>query len=317
MNLPLIRRVGTSLAVALLATATLVVSAHGQVTRSDFVDVERLAAAEARYRTAVANHDGLREGVAEVEVTWRRAAQQIQARDADGDDRGRAEVFRDQFIDSALRLSELEVVLQGAREELRTARRDYLRVLDDERERLVRRVEEGDVPEGREEEFSRAVVALVVEHSRVERERDPLEEFVLRPLPRMEADPRDGPAELLLKASYMEDEVATTYNAVIESLDEEIARREQRLRQERALSDQQADLSRFDSDLLVGGAGVSGVRGEELAEEVLEGLPLFADRPLPEQVALLRSIRDQAADRRDEALDEADRFRRLAAGDGP
>lgn len=317
MNLPWIRRIGASGAVAILATVFLVVPANGQVTRSDFVDVERVAAAEARYRAAQQEHELLREGVAEVEVTWRRAAQQIQARDADGDERGRADVFRDQFIDSALRLSELETILHTAREELREARRDYLRVLDDERERLVRRLEEDDVPPGREEELSRAIVALVVEHSRVERERDPLEEFILRPLPRLEPDPRDGPTELLIKASYMENEVATTYNAVIESLDEEIARREQRLRQERALGDQQADMARFDTDLLMGGAGQGALRGDGTPDEILDSLPLFADRPLPEQVALLRSIRDQAVDRRDEALNEAERFRRLAAGDGP
>jgi hypothetical protein len=140
------------------------------------------------------------------------------------------------------------------------------------------------------------------------------EEVVLRPF-ELTRDPRDTPDDLRGKASVLEEQAAT-YRVLVDQLNQQIAELDRRAQQERARLDQQADLARFDSDLIPGGRlgrlppGARDDRGGASTEDGLAQLSIV------EQLEHFRGIRALAVEYEELALSQARVFRNMADADG-
>jgi hypothetical protein len=270
---------------------------------------------EARYLEARAELDEVRVRIESVRPGYSRLVEQLRSAREAGDDRRAEELFRE-FVEPSWQMSALTLELEDRMSDFREARREFIRALEVRMEDLLDRLEDPDLPEEEETRLNRLFVETSQQYFAVQRERDPVEEAMLRPLPTFPLDERDGPQELRDKAAYLESEVAGDYEAVIEFTTREIEARESQLRMERAGADFRADLSRFDTDRLPGtgaGAGAGVVRPDDEVT-VLDGPFVFADFSLPEQIEILRSIRAQAEQARDETLQRAELFRARAEG---
>ncbi len=277
-----------------------------------------LADREVRYLQARSAHESVRR---EWEQTWSRY-ELVKDRFLETDRAGAEREAQDAFVAYMARsqqLQNLEVRERELREELDAARREFIQALDAREAALLDRIEANPTP-ATEALLNQQIVDVRRRLRDVEREAQPLVEMMVRTVPNLVVDPRDGPRELREKATFLED-VAGSYDAVIGNLDRAIEERSRRLRQERGQADLLADLSRFDADRLPG----TGVRPEvPRADEArpageVEGTGafVFAELPLTEQVEMLRSYREQAVRFQEDALARAELFRTLAAGGSP
>jgi hypothetical protein len=134
----------------------------------------------------------------------------------------------------------------------------------------------------------------------------------LRPVIDLDADLRDTPADLRLKASVLEDDAAA-YEVIAANTDLIIAELERREREARNLADIQAELQRFDQnqDFTPGARRVRPPPGAPPRAGGADGLAQYT---LSEQIQLLRGVRDLALEYRDLAVSRA-RDLRVAAGD--
>ncbi len=277
-----------------------------------------LAEREARYLQARSAYES---GRREWEQAWSRyelAKDRFLVPDRAGAEREAQEAFG-AYMARAQQLQTLEVRERELREELDAARRDFIQALDAREAELLDRIEANPSPAA-EALLNQQIVDVRRRLRDVEREAEPLVEMMVRTVPNLVVDPRDGPRELREKATFLED-VAGSYDAVIGNLDRAIEERSRRLRQERGQADLLADLSRFDADRLPG----TGVRpevprteeGRPAGEVESTGAFVFAELPLTEQVEMLRSYREQAVRFQEDALARAELFRTLAAGGSP
>lgn len=314
------QRWGVLARLCLIAGPVLVVlmATHPLLPGGEVAAQVSLAEAEARYLSARSAYESGRREWEQAWAQYELAKDRFLVPDRAGADREAQEAFG-VYMARAQRLQTLEVRERELREGLELARRQYIQALDAREATLLDRLE-NEPPPGLQTLLNRQVVEVRQQLREVERAAQPLVEMMVRTVPNLVVDPRDGPRELREKATFLED-VAGTYDAVIENLDRAIEERSRRLRQERGQADLLADLSRFDTDQLPG----TGVRpdvpraeeGRPGTEAEGRGAFIFAELPLTEQVEMLRSHREQAVRFQEDALSRADLFRTLAGGGSP
>jgi hypothetical protein len=272
-----------------------------------------LAEAREVYETALATYQevlDLRDQVLEEHEILMDRLQD--ARDSGDSDRLQEAMYR--VWERGVELSGLDRQLQAAAAHLEQAGQAYLRSLDEREEVLLDALAETVVPAVRSR-LEGEIAELRSRYREVERRVGTELVPTIRPLPELTIRPTDGPPQLRIKATILEDR-ALEYEAVLAALDEQITERERRMQQERGREDLLAGISRFDDDLLTGG-GLAGSLPEE--GEPLDGPPqrlILADLPLPQQVAELRELRSRVDGLREEAVTRARVFRQRAEG-GP
>ncbi|MEX2530248.1 MAG: hypothetical protein WD960_05690 [Gemmatimonadota bacterium] len=210
----------------------------------------------------------------------------------------------------------LDRQLQAAAEELRAGASELRRTLNAREQRLLDQFERVALP-GERDRILREIANLRIRYLEVEEQVGSELVTEARMLPELAVAPRDGPQELLAKASLMEN-FARQYDALLVSIDREITTRERQLQQERGREDFMAGISRFGDDELVGGSGAlprPQVTGTGAGDVPIE-FPDLEELTLEEHVAWLRGYRDLIAGWRDEALGQAQRFQQLAGGGG-
>lgn len=272
--------------------------------------------AESRYILSRTELEAVQRQIETLRPSYSRIVESLSAARRAGDDRRAEEIYPD-FIEPAARMTALGIELRERSRDFQVARRDYLRALEARLDEIVEQLEDPTLPSFQRDRLETLYSEMSQTYGEVQRERDPVEEAMLRPLPTFAIAETDGPQELRDKASYLENEVAGDYEAVIAFTTQEIVIRERRLRMEREGADLRADLSRFDADRLPG-TGVGGTTGAARPEDgdmILDGPFIFADLPMNDQVEILRSIRAQAAEARTEALERAELFRARAGGE--
>ncbi len=227
-------------------------------------------------------------------------------------DEGRQERALATFRSRAISLMELERAVEELASRLREARRDLLFALDEREAELLERLDEtrsASERERLEREWERIRRRALQVEAEVELE----EEIALRPVPELTIDPRDGPAELREKAGFLE-ERAAAYDSVVAGLTQEIGERERQIQRLRGREDLLADLARFDTDLSPGGRlGPRTLTTADWEDAGGEGADVALSRlPLPDQVEILRGVREQAIQYRDRALAQSEVFRERA-----
>ena len=211
------------------------------------------------------------------------------------------------FYSRALELGELDRRVARAAEELEAARSSYLNALDREEDAVHEALAATDDPD-EERRLHRRLADLRAEYREAEGEVEI--ERNLPPVPDLSVDPRDGPTELVHKARMLESR-AQEYEAVIREIDGRIEALEERLRRDRALQDNMADLSRFD-DVDVPVAPPTSGDSDDIARGVapvgrLD--PSLGDLSPAEVIAMLEEIRNRAESLRVEAVAQAEEFR--------
>ena len=254
--------------------------------------VERYeAAADQRTRFQEENHDEALERVSE-------------ARAAGQDDR--LEDALASFYTHAVELGDLDRQVAAAAEDLEEVRAQYLAALDEEEEAIHEALDAKDDAEA-EQELHRRLADLRSEYRAVEG--DVEIEDDLPPVPDLSVDPRDGPTELVHKARMLETR-AEEYESVVREIDHRIESLEERVRRDRALQDNLADLSRFD-DADVPVASSSGDPDDASRDAgSVDGLASsLGDLSPAEMITVLEEIRNQAESLRIEAVAQAEEFR--------
>jgi hypothetical protein len=231
-----------------------------------------------------------------------------------GNQRATEDVFVNEYYALALRLQRVDVRSREAKITLDEARRDLLRILRDREDAYLQELARTP-SRARETEVNRQIVRIRQEVSQLERERQPIAEVGFRPVPPLQAAPTDGPLELRAKAGFLE-RIARDYIALLSFLDEEIQVRERSLRLQRGFQDTRDGIGRFDGDRPPATGAGARPPGRDEANEARGSDPAFYDLPLAEQIESLRSVRNQAEEARDEALERAAEFRRLAVTRG-
>ncbi|TVP56360.1 MAG: hypothetical protein EA351_08215 [Gemmatimonadales bacterium] len=275
-----------------------------------------LSPAESRFILARTELEAVRREIEALRPTHTRAVEDLRTARESGDARRADEIFREQFIEPAVRLQALDSEWHIRRAAYEEARREYLRALEARMDEILETLADPELPQPQQDRLNRLYVEISQTYREVERERDPIEEVTLRPIPTLTATDRDSPQELRDKASFLEAQVAGDYEAIIAFTTQEIEVRERRLRLEREGADLRADLSRFDTDRLPGtgaGGGAGAVRPDD-DPVPFEGAYVFAELPLVEQVEMLRSIRAQAEQYKEETLQRAALMRQMAEG---
>lgn len=126
-------------------------------------------------------------------------------------------------------------------------------------------------------------------------------------MPEIKQDPRDGPADLLLKAGLLERRAATADTTILD-IDRRVKSLNDRIRLRRQGRDMLANVERFDDTRLPVVAGQPGGDRPAAADSTSAGaVPLT----LEEQVRLLQEWRQHLVNYRDQVLVRARQFREL------
>lgn len=270
--------------------------------------------ARARYTLAQETFQSLQAEAFELQPRVAQIAATLEGHRRVGNQRATEDVFVNEYYALALRLQRIDVRSREAKVTLNEARRDLLRVLRQREDAYLEELQQ-PLTRAREEQINREVVRIRQEVGQLERERQPIAEVGFRPVPPLEAAPTDGPLELRAKAGFLE-RIAGDYTALLSFLDEEIQVRERALRLQRGFQDARDGIGRFDGDRPPGtgtGARPPGtLPGRDETGDTRGEEPAFYDLPLPEQIESLRSVRNQAEEARDEAIERAGDLRRLA-----
>jgi hypothetical protein len=270
--------------------------------------------ARARYSAAQQTFQSLQAEASELQPRVAQVAATLEGYRRLGNQRATEDVFVNEYFALALRLQRVDVRSREARATLDEARRDLLRVLRDREDAFLAELSRNPI-RAREEEINRQIVRIRQEVSQLERERQPIAEVGFRPVPPLAAAPTDGPVELRAKAGFLE-RIAGDYISLLSFLDDEIAVRERSLRLQRSAQDARDGIGRFDGDRPPAtGAGArppGAIPGRSGEADAPPQDPAFYDLPLVEQIESLRSVRNQAEQARDEALQRAAALRQLA-----
>ncbi len=270
--------------------------------------------ARARYERALEDFNLLQQQAQAMSPRVMRLAATLHTYREAGNLRAAGDLATNQFFPLADSLVGLEVRSAAAKAALDEARRELLRVLQAAEASLLAELDRRPT-QAREAAINREIVRVRQETLELEREREVLLELGFRPLPALRAAPTDGPAELRAKAETMEQYVLI-YDGVMGFVDAEIRVRQDRLRLQQTARDARDGIGRFDGDRPVGtgptvrpgSAQAADERGGDAGRVELA----FSERPLPEQIEALLSVRMQAEDHRREAMEQAAEFRRLA-----
>ncbi len=206
--------------------------------------------------------------------------------------------------------------LQAAAEDLRAAASELRRTLDAREQGLLDQLDRVALPD-EQARILREIANLRIRYLEVERQVGSELVTEARMLPELTVTPRDGPQELLAKASLMES-FARQYDTLLVSIDREIRTRERQLQQQRGREDLMAGITRFGDDGFVGGSGAlprPDVTGTGAVDARIE-FPDLEELTLEEHVAWLRGYRELIDGWREEALGQAARFQQLAGGGG-
>ena len=220
----------------------------------------------------------------------------------------------------AFELMELEVAVEQAGARVALRRAEYLGALEAREAELLGQLEDG-LPAGGASEAAlleewRAVRTRQLE---IQAEALPAEAAVLRPVPELTVDPRDGPVESLEKARFMEEQVGS-YDSLIVDLERQVSELERQLQQRQSVEDLLRDVGRFGTDFIPGGppdlAVPDGGGGPEIpgATALQDPEVALTQLPVAEQIEFLRGARDLAIQYRDQALRTAELFRERAEG---
>ncbi len=250
---------------------------------------------------------------------YERALDRVGAARNAGDPAGRDAAYA-AFQVVAFELMELEVAVEQAGARVALRRAEYLAALEAREAELLGRLEDG-LPDGGPSDVAlleewRAVRTRQLE---IQAEALPAEAAVLRPVPELTVDPRDGPVESLEKARFMEEQVGS-YDSLIVDLDRQVSDLERQLQQRQSVEDLLRDVGRFGTDFIPGGppdlAVPDGGAGPEIPQSAALQDPEVALMQLPvaEQIEFLRAARDLAIQYRDQALRTAELFRERAEG---
>ena len=220
----------------------------------------------------------------------------------------------------AFELMELEVAVQQAGARVALRRAEYLASLEAREAELLGQLEAG-LPAGAPsdtallEEWS----AVRTRQLEIQAEALPAEAAVLRPVPELTVDPRDGPVESLEKARFMEEQVGS-YDSLIVDLERQVSELERQRQQRQSVEDLLRDVGRFGTDFIPGGPPDLGVPDGGGGPEIPGGTALqdpeaaLTQLPVAEQIEFLRAARDLAIQYRDQALRTAELFRERAEG---
>ncbi len=300
---PLLRRMLPAAVLAVAVTLTLAVPATAQVT---------LAEAEEAYTAQLAWYQEVLRQRAAVLETHERLVEQLEAALRERDQEV-ASNLQGRVHDQGLQLLRWETVAERESELLRNAAQNLLGALSRRQDELSEQIERSILPITTAR-LRAELQAVDQRYGQVSRESGAQLVPQLIPVPEIRIDLRDSPADMRDKADFMESR-AVLYDTIVVSIEREIASRERRLRATRGADGLLSDLSRFDDDLLTGGglprlgAGAGG-RAETETPLVL------ADLTLPEQIAALRLLREQAEEFRNLARERAEAFRTRADGPG-
>ena len=274
---------------------------------------------ERTYVTALSDYHVFLEDRDETFTRYEQALDRVDAARSSGDG-ARRDASHAAFQVVAFELMELELAVEQARARVAARRVAYLSALEDQEAELLRQLEAG-LPAG-----SPAEVALLEEWRAirtrqldVQAEALPEEATLLRPVPELTVDPRDGPVESLEKARFMEEQVLT-YDSLIVDLDRQVSELERQLQQRQSVQDLLRDVGRFGTDFIPGGppdlAVPDGAAGAEPSGGDAPRGPVAALTQLPvaEQIEFLRGARNLAIQYRDQALAAARVFHNRAEG---
>ncbi len=270
----------------------------------------QLADLEAEYARVRAAYEDAVEERARAQELYNSTLNQVRAARSAGDE-GRLADAMAGFYSQARALEELDRRLEEADRSLDEVGRRFIRVLDEREEELLEALE--DAAGAQEREGVLEELAEVRRQVRsVEAEVESLQEVPILPAPDIQPDPRDGPAETRAKYNLLASRVQE-FDAVLEEIDGRLEALERRLRRDRTLQDQEAGIARFDDLMIAPRAPTPGQpRPEGLPGDEME--TYLGDLPLEEQIALLRILRDQAAEVRDETRAQAEEFLELIPG---
>jgi hypothetical protein len=195
---------------------------------------------------------------------------------------------------------------------LEAAAQNLLDALDAEAERLEEQIDRAILPLTRsrlQAELQRAYAR----YREVERESGAVVVPPLMPVPELSLDARDTEEDIRAKAAFMESR-AILYDTIIVSVDRELARLERRLRMARGADGLMTDIGRFDDDILRGGVlpGTGGLPDRTDPDSPIE----LSELSLPDQIVVLRHLREQAEEFRDLARERAQLFRARIGGIG-
>jgi len=293
---------------SLARVLVLLVGLAGLGTGVPLVAQTTLAASETGYQSALNDYNAI---LAQLQRTFNlqeQAAEELELarRTRDEPREGRALAS---FRTRALEVMQLERDAEAAVIRLREAARAFLAALDAREIELLALLDAAP-PAMQRAQLSDEVVSVRRRILGAQPHAILVGTMAMQPVPELVIDPRDGPSELRNLASFLEGR-AGTYQSIAEELDREILAIERRIQRERGLGDLLTGVGRFD-DFLPGtapaGAGGGGMaRGAETVHSL-------AQLSLPDQVLLLRGIRDQALLSRSQVLAQAQVLRARAEG---
>ena len=275
--------------------------------------------AERTYATALSDYQILLDDRDETFTLYEQALDRVDAARSAGDET-RRDASHAAFQVVALELMELELAVEQAGTRVAAGRAAYVSALEDREAELLRQLEE-ELPAG--SPFEVALLeewrAVRMRQLEVQAEALPEEATLLRPVPELTVDPRDGPAESLEKARFMEEQVLS-YDSLIVDLDRQVSELERQLQQRQSVQDLLRDVGRFGTDFIPGGppdlAVVGGVPGADPAtgDALQDPAAALTQLPVAEQIEFLRGARNLAIQYRDQALAAARVFHNRAEG---
>lgn len=266
---------------------------------------------EAEYRIAVGAHDLALQRLSLAEQRWFDAAEEFAAARAAGDQE-RAEQARARAQPLALELQSARRRAEDTAEAVDSARIALMEAIDARLDSLVAQMEETTEPDERQALAIR-IADLNNQYNELEREgEEPLVPQFAN-LPEILFDPRDGPAELRLKAE-MADQRAAQANAFMEEADRQISELQERLRRNRDLQDLLAGIERFGDIQTPVGVRTRRTTEQEGVEAQADTLAAAEPLTLEERIEQLESLREQAEEYRDQMRALAERFRRRIGG---
>ena len=276
---------------------------------------------ERAYVTALSDYQVLLEDRDETFTRYEQALDRVDAARSTGDG-ARRDASHAAFQVVAFELMELELAVELAGARVAARRTAYFSALEDRETALLRQLE-GRLPAGAQAEAAlleewRAVRILQLE---VQAEALPEEATLLRPVPELAVDPRDGPVESLEKARFMEEQVLS-YDSLIVDLDRQVSELDRQLQQRQSVQDLLRDVGRFGTDFIPGGPPDLAVSGGAVGTEppaggadALQGpSAALTQLPVAEQLELLRGARNLAIQYREQALAAARVFHDRAEG---
>lgn len=303
-------RVVRLLGVGALALTALAVAPRPVLAQA----ADGLVEVELEYRSALSAAQAARDARSVVERRFSEALDVVAGARRSGDgDRLEAALASAQAL--SLELGRADDRVRDQEEDLASARRDLLAVLDTRRRGLEARLADAG---GRERADLFVLIRdLANQYREVEEGDSDVLETELVYFPSIAFDPRDGPVELAAKADLLERK-AEALDTTLASIDREVERLESLLRLQRSRRSFQGNLERFgDTQVPVGPPTAGGSREAEAGRVPADSTGVPApEEPLDQRIESLRLFRLQVEAARDQFLGRARVFRQMLLRSG-